>query len=571
MKILILSILVAGTISSSSIAQVAGFNSLHPLSGRWAVSVEGGATYTTADFRNSLFNYYARLMGEYFFATRNVGIFGVRVFTGLGRLNGRGGVSGYYTDPATGILIPIDEFRTPVILVGAGLNYAFEVSDNVFPYIYAGASYLYFDPRDINGDRLPNNDRKKYSRHEPSLQGELGIRFLVSQDVSLNFNGSLNYVITDELDDFIAGRDNDIFFTLLGGVSFYFGGVKDSDADGVRDDDDVCPETPQGVRVDEFGCPVDTDRDGVPDYLDRCPGTRSNIIVNSDGCPLDSDEDGVPDYLDQCPNTPLNVPVDTRGCPIDSDADGVPDYMDKCPNTPAGIEVDKYGCLLESQEKELPQITKMTLSGEVNFAVGKSDLRPQARNTLNKLVKVLYDNPDTRWRIQGHTDNTGSYDLNKKLSLERAWAVADYLISEGTNASRLEVEGFGPDFPIASNSTKSGRELNRRVSIEFIDGVAGSERVTTSSLNDVNYNTAVERNVGNMIFTDGRLYCFQLSSWRSYDSAVRQVDKLQTQGEKAFIVEVNNLQGLEGTWYRVRIGYFNSLQETRENRSRVVR
>ena len=567
MKTLILSLLVAGAISTSSNAQVAGFNRLNTLSGRWAVSAEGGATYTSADFRNLLFNYYARLMGEYFFETKNVGIFGIRAFTGLGRLSGSGGVSGY-VDPNTGL--PIDEFRTQVILLGGGFSYTFEVTDKVFPYIYAGASYLYFDPKDVNGDRLPNNDRKKYSRHEPSLQGELGIRFLLSQNLSLNFNGSLYYVNSDELDDVIAGRDNDIYFTFLGGVSFYFGGVKDSDADGVRDDDDVCPETPQGVYVDKFGCPVDTDSDGVPDYLDRCPDTRSNIIVNSDGCPLDGDEDGVPDYLDQCSNTPLNVPVDTRGCPFDSDADGVPDYMDNCSDTPAGTEVDKYGCQLISQEKEVPQITRMILSGEVNFAVGKADLKPQARNMLNRLVKVLYDNPDTRWRIQGHTDNTGSYKLNKKLSLERAWSVADYLISKGTNASRIDVEGLGPDYPIADNSSRSGRKLNRRVSIEFIDGVTESERVT-SSLEDVSYNTAVERNVGKMIFTDGRLYCFQLSSWRSYDRAVREVDRLQAQGENAYIVEVNNLHGLEGTWYRVRIGYFNSLQETRDHRARVIR
>jgi len=108
------------------------------------------------------------------------------------------------------------------------------------------------------------------------------------------------------------------------------------------------------------------------------------------------------------------------------------------------------------------------------------------------------------------------------------------------------------------------------VSIEFIDGVAESERVT-SSLDDVSYNTDIERNVGNMIYTDGRLYCFQLSSWRSYNNAVREVDRLQTQGENAFIVTIQNLQGLEGTWYRVRIGYFNSLRETRERRARVIR
>ncbi|MCH7773435.1 MAG: hypothetical protein IH784_03400, partial [Bacteroidetes bacterium] len=135
MKTLILSILVAGAISTSSIAQIAGFNSLHSLSGRWVLSVEGGATYTKADFRNSLFDYYARVMGEYYFITRHVGIFSLRAFTGFGRLNGSGGVSGYYTDPDTGILTPIDEFKTPVILVGGGFSYTFEASKKVFPYI----------------------------------------------------------------------------------------------------------------------------------------------------------------------------------------------------------------------------------------------------------------------------------------------------------------------------------------------------------------------------------------------------------------------------------------------------
>jgi OOP family OmpA-OmpF porin len=567
MKTILLSILIAGAISSTAFAQIAGYSSLNPLSGRWAVTVEGGATYTAADFRTSLFDYYARVMGEYFFATQNPGIFGLRAFTGIGRLSGTDGVSGYF-DPTTGL--PINDFRTPVILLGGGLNYAYAVTDKVFPYAFVGASYLYFDPQDINGNRLPNNARKKYSRHELSLLGELGIRFLLSQNTTLNFSGSMYYVNSDELDDVRAGRDNDIFFTILGGVSFYFGGVKDSDADGVKDDIDVCPETPQGVRVDEFGCPVDTDKDGVPDYLDRCPDTRASIIVDKDGCPLDSDEDGVPDYLDQCINTPLNVPVNSRGCPYDSDGDGVPDYMDNCPDTPSGTEVDRFGCPLKSQQKELPEITRMVLTGEVNFAVGKSDLLPQANSKLNSLVRVLKDNPNTRWRITGHTDNTGSYKLNKKLSLERAWSVADYLISHGIDASRFEVEGVGPDYPIANNSTKSGRAMNRRVSIELIDGVAEQHKYTPTTVN-AEYDASIERNVGNMIFTDGRLYCFQVSSWRDYDKAVREVDRLQAQGENAFIFEVNNQYGLEGTWYRVRVGYFNTLQEARNHRAKVVR
>ena len=64
--------------------------------------------------------------------------------------------------------------------------------------------------------------------------------------------------------------DKDIFFTARAGISFYFGGISDSDNDGVKDEDDLCPDTPPNVKVDEFGCAVDSDKDGVPDYLDKC-------------------------------------------------------------------------------------------------------------------------------------------------------------------------------------------------------------------------------------------------------------------------------------------------------------
>lgn len=62
--------------------------------------------------------------------------------------------------------------------------------------------------------------------------------------------------------------------------------------------------------------------------------------------PSDSDGDGVVDSLDQCPNTPQGVKVDEKGCPLDSDGDGVFDYLDKCPGTPKGVMVDNTGCPL---------------------------------------------------------------------------------------------------------------------------------------------------------------------------------------------------------------------------------
>ena len=561
MRTIFLSILFVTAIFSSSVfSQVAGYQGLNPLSGRWVVSAEGGVTYAKTDFRNSLIDHYARVMGEYFLPTKNSGIFGLRVKFGLGRLKGSGGVSNY----------PIDEFKTQISEIGGGIDFTLAASDEIFPYVYAGVSYLFFDPKDKHGNRLPNNTVKKYSRQEWSLQGELGIRFLLSTDLSLNLNGTIFYEDTDELDDVIAGRDNDVFFTILGGLSFYFGGVKDTDKDGVRDEDDACLETPQGVKVNEFGCAIDTDADGVPDYLDRCPQTPANIIVDASGCPIDTDDDGVPDYLDQCSNTPPNVSVDRRGCPFDEDGDGVPDYKDNCPGTSPGTEVDRFGCPLKSQEKKLPETTKLMLSGEVNFKTGKSDLLPGAKLKLDKLNEVLKNYPNTKWRIEGHTDNTGSFELNMRLSEKRAISVADYLIMKGIETSRLEVIGFGPDYPIADNSTESGRSLNRRVSVEMIDEVGeydrSRERKTFDA--DAEYNKSAERNIGNMIFTDGRLYCYQVSSWRSYDKAVREVDRLQARGENAFIMEATNIPGIEGTWYRVRIGYFKSLSEARDHQSR---
>ena len=126
------------------------------------------------------------------------------------------------------------------------------------------------------------------------------------------------------------------------------GCLLDEDQDGVPDCYDQCPGTPFGWPVDSVGCPFDTDHDGVPDCYDECPNTPFGVMVDSKGCPLDEDKDGVPDHLDRCPGTPIGVQVDKNGCPIDSDSDGVPDYLDKCPETPFGVQVDENGCPVDT-------------------------------------------------------------------------------------------------------------------------------------------------------------------------------------------------------------------------------
>jgi OOP family OmpA-OmpF porin len=242
------------------------------------------------------------------------------------------------------------------------------------------------------------------------------------------------------------------------GLAFQFGGTKatppdgDADGDGVPDSIDKCPNTPAGSIVNAVGCFADTDGDGVFDATDKCPNTPNGVKVDMDGCPLDSDGDGVADFKDQCPDTPAGTQVDATGCPValDSDGDGVLDKDDQCSDTPKGAKVNRRGCWI--------------VEGLL-FDTNKSTIKPESKQGLDELAEVLKKNPEMKLEIQGHTDSTGSLELNTRLSKERAQAVKDYLIREGIAADRLEANGYGPSRPADTNATAEGRAQNRRVEL----------------------------------------------------------------------------------------------------------
>ena len=226
--------------------------------------------------------------------------------------------------------------------------------------------------------------------------------------------------------------------------------IKDTDGDGVPDHTDECPDTPEDVKVDKRGCPLDTDGDGVPDYMDECPDTPKGVVVDVRGCPLDTDGDGVPDYRDECPATPKGAEVDEHGCPLDTDGDGVPDYRDECPGTPKGARVDERGCWVIS---------------EALFDFNKYQIKTAFYPHLDEIITVLQENPTMAIEIQGHTDNVGSSQYNKRLSENRAKAVKNYLTKKGIKNQRLIAVGFGSSRPKTDNTTETGRTLNRRVEL----------------------------------------------------------------------------------------------------------
>lgn len=108
---------------------------------------------------------------------------------------------------------------------------------------------------------------------------------------------------------------------------------------------------------------------------------------------------------------------------------------------------------------------KVTFNSGILFAINSSTLSQASMTALTQFAQSLNENPDTNIKIVGYTDNTGKVDYNQLLSEKRARSVYDYLRAQGVAANRMTYEGMGVHDPVASNSTESGRALNRRVEI----------------------------------------------------------------------------------------------------------
>ena len=383
-------------------------NTFHPFSGAVVFSAELGGTYPFTDYSTHELDFFGRGLVEYYFPSKSIHAIGIRFLTGGGFISGEGEVDNSESN-----------YKTSIFFMGGGLTYAIKLGNGV-PYISAAISYLRFDPRDKEGYYLPNNKAREYEQDAIMFTSEIGIRFPFSEVMSLNLGLNLNFTNTDYLDDTEKGLNNDAFVTAFVGISLYVGAEKDTDGDGVEDNKDVCPATPMGLEVDDFGCPIDSDSDGVPDYLDNCNDTPRNILIDETGCPIDLDKDGVPDYLDKCPDTPQNVLVDENGC------------------------------------------------------------------------------------------------------------------AEGQNA-------IGAD--VTTNQSEKFQEQNE---ILIVQG----------------YDELNERSLADRFYTDGKLYCFLLSSYRDKNLADNEAKNLILDGHNAFVIEAypyNNYQ----VWYRVRIGYFNTLEDAK--------
>jgi|GEM_PF-1274287 len=113
--------------------------------------------------------------------------------------------------------------------------------------------------------------------------------------------------------------------------------------------------------------------------------------------------------------------------------------------------------------------SSITISEKIQFAINSAEILPASDGLLNEIATVLKDNPQIEVvQVEGHTDNTGSADLNKKLSQKRAESVKSAIVSRGIVAKRIVSKGFGMERPVAENTTDEGREKNRRVEFNIV-------------------------------------------------------------------------------------------------------
>ena len=145
----------------------------------------------------------------------------------------------------------------------------------------------------------------------------------------------------------------------------------------------------------------------------------------------------------------------------------------------AGAAGAGYGYYVDKQEEELRRsmqgtgvevqrlgvIIQLIMPGNITFATDSADIASSFYTPLNNLAGSFRQYNQNSIEIVGHTDSTGNHAYNMGLSQRRAQSVANYLMAQGVDASRLSTRGAGPDQPVASNATADGRAQNRRVEV----------------------------------------------------------------------------------------------------------
>ncbi|QXV64358.1 OmpA family protein [Mucilaginibacter achroorhodeus] len=414
-------------------------NYVQPFSGdgafrTWSIGVNGGllTPYTifgpngSQDFRNptSQLGYGAYIKKQILPA------FGIQADFFRGKVSGENGQPG---TPAA--------FETK-------LNYAASLSANITlaninwmhhqsairPYVTAGWGMMGYKPvLNPDGGSPVNFKSNDESITEYFIPVGLGLKIGLGSGVNLDLGYNVNFVGSDNFDGNKTGSTNDRFSYAHIGLEFALGGGRKPELASYN--------------------PVNSMR---TEYLWKNAQTKQMLQAQIDAEKANSAQ--LRSDLDA-------TKADLAKLTTDSDGDGVVDVNDKCPNTPAGTAVDGSGCPLAKPVVVVTEEDRRVVNEAIKnleFDLGKATIRAKSYPSLERVARLLVDK-NFSLKLAGHTDNTGSKDLNMRLSKDRAESVKTFLVEKGANPSRIEATGYGQTQPIASNKTAAGRQKNRRV------------------------------------------------------------------------------------------------------------
>ncbi len=384
-------------------------------------------------------------------------------------------------------------------------------SKSVKPYVYAGFGGFYYRcvilPQCVNPPQpvpLLTTGRAWFGVYVPF---GIGIEFPLSQSVSMEVTGGYNHAFNDNLNYCLFpwdGRWNTDGWATAGlGLTFALGRTDaDDDKDGLTNaeeeklgTDPNNPDTDGDGLIDGEEVKVyhtnplnpDTDGDGLKDGDEVKKYKTDPLKADTDGDGLNDGDEVLKYHTD-----PLNPDTDGDGLndgdevlmyktdPLlkDTDGDGLTDGDEvlKYKTNPLnrdtdggtvddGTEVRRGTDPLNPADDVFKVHAPIILEGIV-FATGKADIKPASAVTLEKALTTLKIYPEIEVEISGHTDIVGGHAMNMKLSWRRADAVRNWLIEKGIDPKRITAKGYGPDKPIATNTTKEGKQQNRR--IEFV-------------------------------------------------------------------------------------------------------
>lgn len=304
----------------------------------------------------------------------------------------------------------------------ANINWRHE-NGVIQPYITAGGGAINFEPTVTQTDGTSTTTESTTKFFIPV---GAGLKFGVAPGINIDLGYTLNFVNSPNFDGVNTGSHD----------KFSYGHVGLEFALGAKEKPFLAHSNPVAAMKRDYQANYDELAAALKVQREENEALKAQLATDL----ADDDEDGVANKYDKCPGTPANTKVDGAGCPL-----------------PEAKQVVQQITVTEEDRRVVDEAIK-----NLEFDLSKATIRSTSFPSLDRVAGLLIEK-NFSLKLAGHTDNTGSMQLNMRLSKERAEAVKAYLVSKGANPSRIEATGYGPTQPIATNATAEGRQANRRV------------------------------------------------------------------------------------------------------------